>query len=163
MLFLIDGYNVTKGDSATAHLSLEAQRDALVSRIRVRGADLLGRGRVVVVFDGAGGTGASVSGGVPVEVRFARDGTADDLLAELAGRAAEKVCLVSSDRELAARVQTHARHGWEVRPRETLYENARPRARRGAKRYPSTTAGIPRGANRITEELKELWLTDEGE
>lgn len=163
MLYLVDGYNVTKGDPATRGLSLQGQRDALVSRLRTRGADLLGSGPIVVVFDGVGGTGASVSGGAPVEIRYARTGTADDALAALAAKAAEKVCLVSSDRELASRVETHSRHGWVARPRETLYESAIDRACRGRKRYPASTAGLPKGANKITEELKELWLTDEGE
>ena len=52
MLFLVDGYNVTKGDPATCSLSLEAQRDELVARLRSRGEQLLGRGSIVVVFDG---------------------------------------------------------------------------------------------------------------
>lgn len=163
MIYLVDGYNITKGDPATRELSLEAQRDGLVARLRTRGADLLGRGRIAVVFDGTGGMGGSLSAGVPVEVRYARDGSADDLLVQMATTATEKVCVVSSDRELAQRIGQHASHGFEVMPRESLFEAARPRARRGGKRYPASTAGLPHGANKITEELKELWLTDEGE
>ncbi len=163
MLYLIDGYNITKGDPATRDLSLEAQRDALIARVRTRGADHLGSGHVVIVFDGAGGTGTSAEAGGLVEVRYARAGSADDVLASRAAHATERVCLVSSDRELASRVETHASHGWNVLPRETLYEGARPRARRGGKRYPASTAGLPKGANKITEELKGLWLNNEGE
>ena len=71
MLFLVDGYNVTHRDPATAGLSLEQQRDALAARLRVRGRDLLGSGRIVVVFDGAGGPGLSTGGSVPVELVYA--------------------------------------------------------------------------------------------
>ena len=42
MLYLVDGYNVTRRDPATSELSLLGQRDALVARLRVRGRDLLG-------------------------------------------------------------------------------------------------------------------------
>lgn len=163
MLFLIDGYNVTKGDPTTRGLTLERQRDALVARVRARGAGLLGTGRVVVVFDGAGGSGGSHEMAGSVEVRYARTGSADDVLASLAEHAAEKVCLVSSDRELGERVQVHARHGWETRPRESLYESAKARARSRSQEYPSRAAGLPSGANKITQELKKLWLDDEGE
>lgn len=163
MRYLVDGYNITKGDPATRGLSLEAQRDALVARVRSRGDSLLGAGCITVVFDGAGGSGASREMAGSVEIRYARDGSADDVLAALAESAAEKICLVSSDRELGQRVQVHARHGWETLPRDVLFEAAKPRARRRTQEYPSRAAGLPSGANRITEELKKLWLDDEGE
>ncbi len=163
MLYVIDGYNVTKGDPATRDSSLEAQRDALVARVRARGTALLGAGRIVVVFDGAGGSGDSREMAGSIEIRYSRSGNADDVLALLAEQAAEKICLVSSDRELGERVQVHARHGWETLPREVLFDSAKPRARRRSQEYPSRAAGLPRGANRITEELKKLWLDDEGE
>lgn len=164
MLLLVDGYNVTKGDPATRDASLESQRDALVARLRVRGRDLLGSGRIVVVFDGQGGVGVTHAGAVPVEVRFSRDRSADDLLVEHAAASREKVLIVSSDRELVERVRTHAGHGAEVRGRETLFAAAaaghkRPRSTR----YPASTAGMPKGANKVTEELKKLWLTNEEE
>lgn len=159
MLYLVDGYNITKADPATRSLSLEAQRDALVARLRARGRELLGDGRIVVVFDGAGGAGSSITQGVPVEIRFSRDETADDLLARLAAGAGSRVVLVSSDRELSGRVAVHAARGMETRGRETLFDAAgRGRARRGGSRYPASTVGLPRGANKVTEELKALWL-----
>lgn len=164
MLCLVDGYNVTKGDPASRDESLETQRDALIARLRVRGRDLLGSGRIVVVFDGQGGIGVSHAGSVPVEVRFSRDRSADDVLVEFASAAREKVLLITSDRELAARVRTHAGHGVEQRGREALYAAAASgQARRRPTRYPASTAGLPKGANKVTEELKDLWLTDEEE
>lgn len=164
MLLLVDGYNVTKGDPATRDASLESQRDALVARLRVRGRELLGSGRIVVVFDGQGGAGVAHAGAVPVEVRFSRDRSADDVLVGYASAAREKVLLVSSDRDLVERVRTHSGHGVEVRGRETLFAAAAsgPRKRRSG-RYPASTAGMPKGANKVTEELKRLWLTDEEE
>lgn len=162
MLYLIDGYNVTKGDPATRDSTLEVQRDALVARLRVGGAGLLGPGRIIVVFDGEGRLGISNAGTVPVEVRFAP--SADDLIVKLAADASEQVVVVTSDRELAARVDAHGPAGVRRRGRETLYANVKPtRARRGSTRYPASTVGLPKGANKVTEELKGLWLTDEKE
>jgi len=164
MLCLVDGYNVTKGDPATSDESLESQRNALIARLRIRGRELLGSGRIVVVFDGQGGLGVAHAGSVPVEVRFARDRSADDVLVELASAAREKVLLVTSDRELAARVRTHVSHGVEQRGRESLFAAAASgHARRRSTRYPASTAGLPKGANKVTEELKGLWLTDDEE
>lgn len=160
MLTLIDGYNVTKGDPATRGLPLEAQRHALVARLRARADRLLGAGHAIVVFDGAGGAGDTRCEGSPVEVRFSREGIADDLIVRLAAEAGEKVVLVSSDAGLALRVRTHAPRGCEVRPRETLFEGAPGKARRGRRHVPGASAGIPRGGNEITRELKRLWLTD---
>ncbi len=166
MLLLVDGYNVTKADPATRDSSLETQRDALVARLRIHGRELLGSGRIVVVFDAADGEGGirATGGSVPVEVRFARQGPADDVLVGLASSAREKVLLVSSDRELVSRVHTHASHGFESRGRESLFAVAASgRARTGSKRYPASTAGMPKGANKVTEELKALWLTEDEE
>ena len=87
MLYLVDGYNVTHRDSATSALSLLGQRDALVARLRVRGRDLLGSGRIVVVFDGEGGPGLSTGGGVPVEIVYAHTRSADDEIVRIASSA----------------------------------------------------------------------------
>jgi len=162
MLLLVDGYNITKADPVTRDLSLEEQREALITRLRVRGADLLGRGRIIVVFDADAGAGDSVRHSGPVEVRFARPGSADDAIARLARDAGEKVVLVSSDRGLTERVRVHARSGCETRSREVLFAAAGPRrTKRKGGRYPAGSVGIPEGGNSITEELKKLWLKDE--
>lgn len=163
MLFLIDGYNVTRSDPATRDLPLEAQREALVARLRARGAAMLGRGRIVVVFDGAEGAGVSCSPGIPVEVRYSRESSADDAIVSLVTASRESVCLVTSDNDLGERARTHARVAVEVRPREAAFDSAgRGSARKGGRTNTRRDTGIPNGANKITEELKKLWL-DEGE
>jgi predicted RNA-binding protein with PIN domain len=150
MRYLVDGYNVTRRDPATSRLSLEEQREALAARLAVRGADLLGRGAIVVVFDGRSGGGADSRRG-SVEVRYSRDESADDLIARLAARGD---VVVTSDGGLADRVTGV---GARVVPAETCLEGRRPRPRGG--RFAAASAGLPPGANEITRELKELWLT----
>lgn len=166
MLFLVDGYNVTHRDPATAGLALEEQRDALVARLRVRGRDLLGSGRIVVVFDGAGGPGLSTGGGVPVEIVYAHERSADDEIVRIAALHAGlpgKVVVVSADREVAERVKAQGGAAVEVRDSGACFESAgRGRARKGARGSAARDAGLPRGANAITRELKGLWL-DESE
>jgi hypothetical protein len=159
MLFLVDGYNVTRADPATRELSLEQQRDALSRRLATRGAALLGAGRIVVVFDGAEGAGSTTHVG-SVQVRYSGGQSADDAIVAVARAAGERVVLVTSDRELACRVRDHLGRSVGVRPREACFEAAR----REAGRDPGGVArdeGLPRGANMITAELKDLWLSED--
>ncbi len=163
MLFLVDGYNVTMGDPATAGLSLEAQRDELVARLRARGEQVLGRGSIIVVFDGEIGVapgGLPRSATHPVEVVYSRGVTADDAIVQRASRERGQVCLVSSDRGLADRVRAAHGRGTEVRPRESVYDAAVGRTR-PRQRGPEREVGLPPGSNKITEELKGLWLEEE--
>ena len=83
-LYLFDGYNLLH---AGGFEGVRELRDILASFVAVKGA------RGIVVFDGAG---PDETGG-PLEVRWASH--ADALLERLAAehRAAEEVCLVSSD------------------------------------------------------------------
>lgn len=165
MLYLVDGYNITRSDPATASLSLEEQRDRLVARLRARGSGLLGPGRIIVVFDGAGGMGVSSAGTHPVEVRFSRDEDADDLIVRIAASARERVCLVSSDTALAHRVGGVAPHGAEARGRKVVYDAAGTGGgrRRSAASVDAGSLGVPPGGNRITRELEKLWLEGEDE
>lgn len=127
---------------------------ALVARLAARGADLLGRGEITVVFDGVAGGGTEAGKG-PVKVRYAhRPESADDLIVRLAGGGC--VTVVTSDTGLAGRVRVL---GASVAASATCFEAAE-RRRRGAGRYPASTVGLPPGANQITAELKELWLKD---
>ncbi|MDR3687641.1 MAG: NYN domain-containing protein [Coriobacteriia bacterium] len=161
MLFIVDGYNVTRRDSATSSLSLEDQRDALVARLRVRGRDLLGGGRVVVVFDGEGGPGLSTGGGVPVEIVYAHQHSADDEIVRIASREKGDVVVVSSDRDLGRRASERATVKVELREASTLFEAARGKPRSKSRGSIARDAGLPRGANAITRELKDLWLTED--
>ena len=167
MLYVVDGYNVTKSDPVTRDLALEEQRDALVARLRARGREMLGAGRIVVVFDGEGGAGLTSAGGAPVEIRFSRGGSADDAIVDAISASVargETVRVITSDSGLAARVKDHGGARVEVLGREALYDAAgRGRARKGKTRYPASSAGIPKGGNDITAELKKLWLSDECE
>jgi predicted RNA-binding protein with PIN domain len=83
-LYLFDGYNLLH---AGGFEDVRELRDTLASFVAVRGA------RGVVVFDGRGADEAYG----PLEVRYAEH--ADTLLERLAAehRAAEEVCVVSSD------------------------------------------------------------------
>lgn len=154
MRFLIDGYNVTRADPRTRDLALEQQRDALVRRLAARGADLLGRGPVTVVFDGvAGSTGQAGQG--QVSVRYARSPeSADDLIVKLV--TAGDTTVVTDDRELAERARVR---GAEVLSSATCFEQASARKVSG-RRYRAASAGLPPGAHEITRELKDLWLKD---
>jgi predicted RNA-binding protein with PIN domain len=158
MLYLVDGYNVTMADPATSAMPRETQRWHLVRRLATRPDLLPTRGRLTVVFDGGHGAGdESVSG---VTVRFSKDRIADDLIVSLAKTSEVPVTVVTSDRGLQARVKENAR-GAKVLLSSSLFEDAKPpvRARGGRRGGPGgATAGMPKGANRITEELKDLWL-----
>lgn len=157
MRYVIDGYNVTKGDPATRDMRLEVQRDALVQRLAVSASSLLGSGRVVVVFDGAEGAGNVERHGA-VEVRYSRAESADEAIVRIVRESSEPVTLVTSDRDLASRARTAGAVEVRVEPRERLFAAAPPRRR---PRHGGSTAGLPKGANRITRELKDLWLTGE--
>lgn len=162
MLILVDGYNVTRQDPATRDLSIEQQRDALTRRIKTRGSALLGRGRIVIVFDArdgiAGGTGESSAG---VRVVYACTRSADDEIVALATKAAEKVVVVSDDRELLGRVRVHAPHGVEALPASRCFDSAAGQARAKRRAPIAREGGLPPGANKITQELKDLWLNGE--
>ncbi len=151
--FLVDGYNVTRRDPATASLPLDEQREALVARLAARGAGLLGRGPIIVVFDGVTGAAGSGERRGAVEVRYSRDEPADDLIVRLVTGGDSAV--VTADNGLADRVRAA---GARVLDADVCFEGARARRRRV--RYPARTDGLPPGANAVTEELKRLWLRD---
>ncbi len=155
MRYLVDGYNVTMNDPATRGLGAGEQRDALVARLAVRAQALLGAGRITVAFDGRpDGAGATGSG---IDVRFSGDESADDVIVRLAAAERGSVTVVTSDRELSDRVR--AESSAVVLGAEALFDTVRP-ARRTRGRYPAASAGLPKGANKVTEELKKLWLQD---
>jgi predicted RNA-binding protein with PIN domain len=164
MLYLVDGYNVTKADPATRGLSLEDQRLALVRRLGSRAGVLLGHGRVVVVFDGVGVHGVSARGGTP-EVLFSSAGEkADDVIVRLATAERAGVTLVTDDVEIEERVRAH-RGGRATKrlPRTAAFDDAVGASRRRRGGASLGGLGVPPGGNAITKELKDLWLTNDGE
>lgn len=148
----VDGYNVVMSDPATRELDAGAQRAALVRRLGARGRDLLGAGAIVVVWDGRSDGHGAPSG--PLTERYAGDDSADDVIARLV-QAGDTV--VTNDHALADAVRGK---GASVKAATALFEAASPARRRRARRTPANV-GLPPGANRITEELKGLWLPDE--
>ena len=162
MRYFIDGYNVTKRDPATSGLSLEEQRQALERRLRVRAAAVLGHASYVIVWDAAGGEGV-VRRRDDDRAAFTRLPTADDSIVGRVRRSSERVGVITSDRELAARCRAAALHGVDVMPAERLFADAPAPSRTRGKRTPlPRDVGIPANANEITRELKALWCDEEG-
>lgn len=165
MRHIVDGYNVTMADDATRPLPREAQRGALVSRLALHWRELLGPGDVVIVFDGRHGL-AHASPVPGLEVLFAKGETADDLIVRLAASSAGALTVVTSDRELRDRVRGAAPDVQVTfKGASSLFEaTARREARDGRRRrgrIGGSTAGLPKGANLITEELKGIWLQED--
>lgn len=161
MRFLVDGYNVTMADDATRRLRPEEQRLALVRRLAARGRELLGAGRITVVFDkGHLADEPEVHG---VEVLFSRDRTADDVIADLAEAEAGEVTVVTSDRELRSRVRERAGRRTEVLPSSTLWESAPGARRKERPRRQLPHGGLPSGHEKITRELEQHWLKGDEE
>lgn len=160
MLFLVDGYNVTRADDATRRLLPDDQRLALMRRLAARGRGLLGTGRIVVVWDKGHNAGDEDIGGV--EAMFSLDGIADDVIVRMAEAETGPVTIVTADRELKSRVRERRGRSTAILPVSTLFESAeQTHARR---RPPARDAhgGLPQGHAKITKELEDVWLRKEG-
>jgi len=159
MLLLVDGYNVTMRDPATAGRTKEDQRELLVSRLRAHAQRLAPGGEVVVVFDARDSLGRVSGEERPVRVIFASD--ADDEIVRRCLLSKGRIVVVTDDLRLRARIsQDVGRHveyrdGASVSGEALAATNGRPK--RGVPR----DVGLPRGANTITRELKDLWLDDD--
>ena len=150
MLFLVDGYNVTRADDATRESLPDEQRLELMRRLGARGSGLLGSGRIVVVWDR----------GFHAEARFSLDESADDVIVRMAESEPGPVTIVTADRELKARVRERKGRSTAVLPVSTLFEAA-PQRRAVRRKSRDGHGGLPPGHERITQEMGELWL-DEG-
>jgi predicted RNA-binding protein with PIN domain len=160
MLFLVDGYNVTRADEATRRLLPDDQRLALMRRLATRGRGLLGTGRIVVVWDKGHRAGDEDTGGV--EAVFSRDEIADDVIVRMAEHESGPVAIVTADRELKSRVRERKGRSTEMLPVSTLFESAE---QVHAKRRPAQRAAhgdLPKGHAEITKELEDVWLPKEG-
>jgi rRNA-processing protein FCF1 len=159
MLFLVDGYNVTRADDATRRLLPDDQRLALMRRLAARGRGLLGTGRIVVVWDKGFNAGdESLTG---VEAVFSLGDIADDVIVRMAEAESGPVTIVTADRELKARVHERKGRSTATLPVSTLFEDAQLTK---AKRRPSKQhahGGLPAGHADITKELESVWLPKE--
>lgn len=102
MHLVIDGYNLLGASPELAGLPGQEGRDALMSALKLYRDKK--RHRVTVVFDGGPDgqpTSASISG-VPALFSGA-ERSADDVIADLAGRHGPGITVVTDDRELAGR------------------------------------------------------------
>lgn len=160
MLFLVDGYNVTRADEATRRLLPNDMRLALMRRLAARGRGLLGAGRIVVVWDKGHRAGDEDIGGV--EAVFSLDGIADDVIVRMAENEPGPVTIVTADRELKSRVRERKGRATAILPVATLFESAE---QAHAKRRPARReahGGLPAGHAAITRELEDVWLPKEG-
>jgi hypothetical protein len=160
MLFLVDGYNVTRADDVTRNLLPDDQRLALMRRLAARGRGLLGTGRIVVVWDKGHNAGEESLPGV--EAVFSLGGIADDVIVRMAEHESGPVTIVTADRELKSRVRERKGRATAILPPETLFEGAE---QTHAKRRSATRAaygGLPKGHADITKELERVWLDEEG-
>jgi predicted RNA-binding protein with PIN domain len=160
MLYLVDGYNVTMRDPATSGRSKEGQREELLARLRVHGQRLAPGGAVVVVFDAHSALGRSSGEGGSVKAVFAS--VADDEIVRRCGGAVGRVVVVTDDLRLRARISQDVGRHVEYRDGSSVFAETLTAASHASRRAPiARDTGLPPGANKITEELKDLWLTED--
>jgi len=161
MLLLVDGYNVTMQDERTCALSKEGQREALLGRMRAHASRLAPRGKVVVVFDAHEQLGHTAQDVGAVREVFAR--SADDEIVRRCAAATGQVVVATSDMRLRSRISQDVGRHVRYRDAAELFEAALQAGKTRQGSVPlARDAGLPKGANEITEELKKLWLSEEG-
>jgi hypothetical protein len=160
MLLLVDGYNVTMRDPATSGRSKEGQREELLARLRVHAGHLAPGGTVVVVFDAPSAIGYSSDAHGSVKVVYARN--ADDEIVLRCGNSRGRVVVVTDDLRMRARISQDIGRHVEYRDGSSVHAGTLAGSARTARKVPlAREAGLPPGANKITEELKDLWLTED--
>jgi len=159
MLLLVDGYNVTMRDPATSGRSKEGQREELLARLRVHAQRLARGGEIVVVFDAREMLGRSAGSERPVRVVYAA--VADDEIVRRCAKATGRVAVVTDDLRMRARISQDIGRQVEYRDASSVFAQTLVSAPRSSKKGSvSRDVGLPRGANAITAELKDLWLSE---
>ena len=160
MLLLVDGYNVTMRDPATSGRSKEGQREELLARLRVHARHLAPGGTIVVVFDARSALGSSSGSEGSVKVVYAN--VADDEIARRCCGAIGRVVVVTDDLRLRARISQDVGRHVEYRDGSSVFAGTIAGASPASRKTPlARETGLPPGANKITEELKDLWLTED--
>jgi len=161
MLLLVDGYNVTMRDPEISGLSKEGQRESLLARLRIHGSALAPKGSVVVVFDARGELGHVAEPDLgAVRAVYAPD--ADTEIVRRCSAATGQVVVATDDMRLRARIsQDVGRHVRFRSASELFGEALKERSRSHSDDRIARDAGLPKGANEITAELKKLWLSED--
>jgi predicted RNA-binding protein with PIN domain len=160
MLLLVDGYNVTMRDPATSGRTKERQREELLARLRVHAGRLAPGGTVAVVFDAHGALGSTSSSDGPVKAVYV-DNADDEIVRRCCG-AIGQVVVVTDDLRMRARISQDVGRHVEYRDGSSVYAETIAGASRTSRKTPfAREAGLPAGANKITEELKGLWLGED--
>jgi len=161
MLLLVDGYNVTMRDPQSSALSKEGQREALLARLRVHAPSLAPKGDVVVVFDAREELGlASEPAQAGVRVVYAPD--ADTEIVRRCAAASGQVVVATDDMRLRARISQDVGRHVRFKAASELFDAAvKERSRSQCDDRIARDAGLPKGANEITAELKKLWLSED--
>jgi predicted RNA-binding protein with PIN domain len=160
MLLLVDGYNVTMRDAEMAGHSKERQREELLGRLRAYAHTLAPKGEIVVAFDAHAQLGRSSEEQPPVRAVFAPD--ADDEIVRRSALVRGQVTVVTDDMRLRARIsQDVGRHVRFMDGASLSLDALQAARKRSTKVSVAREEGLPAGANRITEELKGIWLTEE--
>lgn len=167
MLILVDGYNVTMRDPMLAGRDKEAQRDALVERLRRTVRVLHGRGaQTVVVFDAHGSWGRTTEALGSVKAVYAD--VADDEIVRRCAETRGNVVVYTDDMRLRARISQDVGRRVEYRDVSALFVGseqslARPGTSKNVRDGRQIEDGLPPDAGAITAELAEQWLDDEEE
>jgi predicted RNA-binding protein with PIN domain len=160
MLLLVDGYNVTMRDPATAGRSKESQREELLARLRVHARRLAPGGEIVVVFDAHSALGRSSAPDGLIKVVYAHD--ADDEIVRRCSGTIGQVVVVTDDLRMRARISQDVGRRVEYRDASSVFAERIAAAPNPSRKAPmARDEGLPSGANKITEELKDLWLTED--
>jgi len=156
---LVDGYNITMRDDSSSRLSKEDQREDLLRRLRQHAATLAPKGSIVVVFDAKAQLGRSSEGEGPVRAVYAA--SADDEIVRRCAQARGQVVVATDDLRLRARISQDIGRHIRFVDGVSLTADGLHTARRKASGGVAREEGLPSGANKITEELKGLWLSEE--
>lgn len=150
-------------DPALSGRSKEAQRDALVERLRLLATSIAGRGgRVTVVFDAHSSLGTSSATVGRVTTVFAN--SADDEIVRRCEAVRGQVVVYTDDIRLRMRISQDVGRHVEYRDVSLLEARADKARPASSGRTPGGDKALPEGTKKeITAELEGLWLPDDEE
>ena len=158
--YIIDGYNVVKQLQFLTDKKLKDGRDGLVRLLQTERPQGSIKNRVTIVFDGNSESlmPTSIKEKYNIEIIFSDDEIADDKIKRLVKKSANprNICVVTDDRELRDAVKMYGAKPLHVnefiKPKEVI-------------KYPGRNEKIIKIEERqkITQELKKIWLQKNGD